>query len=348
MAITFNGNPTPQLDLPNNVLVNLNCTTVGLNYVWTLLDRPNPSVAAALSNPLIQAPTLTPDCSGSYFFRCEVDGVAEYGLFGVLTQRTNQRIPAAGEGDISLGGPVAGAESWAESVEALLRDANKNAHKGSIEIAQNVSGGVLAKGDVVFVNGRVVLDAALPEEEVIATVTKAQATSSATLGAVGIVLGGRDLTTPIANLELVLVALMGIVDGFNTIGTVVNDPVYVSDVAGAISFVPGTVAHLLGRVAYVHAVDGAIEVIHSAESGVLYTWDGTGTIPGPGTDTFTTIAPVPKYVQGSVMVFRNHMKLRAIQVAEQADQRTVILTTPGGAPLIIALGEELELVFKPE
>jgi hypothetical protein len=259
MAITINSNPTPQLDLPINTVVQLDTGTVGSTYSWTVLDQPA-EATSTLSASDIKNPTITPDVYGSYTLRCVIDGTTEeYAMFAVLSQRNRQRIPAAGEGDPALGGALAGTRSWAEDVNKLVRYHERNAERGALEICQ--ASEALTKGNVVYVSGEATVNASLPGEHVVPLVAKADASSGTTLGAVGVVLGKAGLESDSASSgELVVVVFRGLVHSLNTDGSSVNAPVYVSDTEGEFSFAAGSNEFEIGRVAKVDASVGSIHV----------------------------------------------------------------------------------------
>jgi len=262
MSILINTNPSPELDVPINVAAQLDTNTAGATFAWTLLDRPNPSTSAVISNPAIQNPTITPDCSGSYLVRLIIDGsTTEFGLFSVQTKRMKQRIPAAGEGDPALGGALADTESWATDVERFWRYIDDFYARGHLEICYNNSGGALVKGNTVFVSGVQTLDSGLPETQIIPAVQKASAASEATLGVLGLVLGKvGDLSSTVGSGELAIVVFGGLLTGVNTAGYSLNDLLYVSDSSGGYSDSEGTIYYEIGRVSKVNATEGAIEV----------------------------------------------------------------------------------------
>jgi len=261
MAITINALAAPQFNLPINVLAQLDTTGGGAAWAWTLLDKPSGS-AAVLSNPALQNPAITPDITGTYLLRCIIDGVtSEFAVFSVIADRSLLRVPAAGEGAANLGGALAGARSWAEASNERFRFYDRWMETGPAVICKNISGGAVTRGSLVYVNGTALLYNALPEEHTVPTVDLADATAMTTLGTVGMVLGkAGHQADSVANNELAVVMFGGIVEGLNTLGKAVNDPVYVTNVAGTFGWTPGTFKHLVGYVAKVDAAIGAISI----------------------------------------------------------------------------------------
>lgn len=278
MAITINALAQPQLTLPINTLAQLNCTTAGSSYEWTIVSKPDAAGGVALSDIYIQNPTVTPTVSGSYLIRCLIDGyIKEYALMAVQTVRSLLRIPAAGEGSPALGGYLAGTSSWALDANRFLRYVDQNIHRGELEICKNDSGGVLNKGDLVYVKGVDTVLSGLPEEHIVPTVAKASAAAVATLGNVGIVLGAAGLqSTSAADGGLIAILFSGLIEELDTSGfAAVGDTVYVSDVAGQFTTAAGTIEYRIGFVAKKDAAAGAITIAKGSASMMILA-GGTG------------------------------------------------------------------------
>lgn len=242
-------------DLPINVLVQLSNADVGgeTSYSWTIADKP-PGSIAALSNPLIENPTFTPDVEGSYLLRLVVNGSASYtdtAIAAVRSLKTRERVPAAGETDevdtADGWAGTTGASSYLRRLDAALSDF------GTI-VAYAASG--LLRGQLVALAEVHTLKAGLPGEEMIPTVDSV----GSALGAGEVLLvveGDTSGGTSVIGGQLARCRAVGLF-GPVTLGAVsLGEPVYWA--ADALSLtpavIPGGAYRMVGRVVRIDGTD---------------------------------------------------------------------------------------------
>lgn len=171
-----------------------------------------------------------------------------------MASATDLASTSASLGAALVGINDAGALITATTVEGALQELAAGGGTDTKEArltVYNDTGATLTKGTVVYISGYNLANTS-------PTVAKANATSSATMPAVGV------CVADINNAATGEVQMAGIVVGIDTSSGSENDPIYVSTTAGAFTITPPTgatnVVQEIGRIGYTHATSGEIIV----------------------------------------------------------------------------------------
>jgi hypothetical protein len=299
-SITINGVTGSDIDLPINILINLNNNNVGdeSSYAWSIEDKPSGS-AASLTGATTTNPTFTPDVEGTYLVKLVVDAglpteATDTVVAAVLQLKSGYRIPAATETT-----EANATRGWAETTNVLLREHD------DVEFTQLVYAGVaagpLTLGTLVYPSSTATLKSGLPGEEIIPQVAQALATdvTVAEERPIGYLVRRADHgVAPIVASDVVICLRRGLVDGL-TGSPSVGDPVYLSD-TGTLALTPGTHNRNVG---YVLAAGGG-----------QYTCDFTGYSLPPGSS-----APVdaPFLTDGADATLTQERNIQDLTVALQ-------------------------------
>jgi len=222
-----------------NLITAANCT-------WAVLDVPKgTSFDAAWFNtntaswPNVNTfPTVTnfvPDKEGTWLFRCtNSDGTVDEVAVGVRHQRTDIRVPAAGETT-----EANSTRGWAEDRNDDLDVFDDLVTSGGIQLCRFVSASVGAAGTMVQFNGAVYdINPTSGATEFVPVVEPASNTNPGIGRYLGVIKAKKDgTTTSIANESLVWVSRAGMVEGstsdiLDLSGFAVGDSVYVGSSAG--------------------------------------------------------------------------------------------------------------------
>lgn len=246
-------NPPNGTALAINTLIQLNNTNSGgeVSYLWEFLDRPEGSTAT-FSSAVVQNPTFTPDCEGTYLIRLTVNAAlatesVNTVIAAISQMKSGIRIPAAGETT-----EESTARGWAEDVNRGMQMLdNVRADAG---LVTGYAGAAFARGSIVRISGMTLIKAGLPDEEYIPTFLTALATNASHMVlplyiVQNLIDGG---TSVLAN-NIFFARDKGICGPVATLGGVAGDRVYVSDTA-TLSLTPGTNPRRVGTIAY---TDGA-------------------------------------------------------------------------------------------
>lgn len=257
--IQINAATVTSATLPINTPVQLSNADIGgeTTYAWTILSQP-PGPVESLSNPAIENPTFTPAKEGSYLLRLVVNaggGVNEktaYAVVGILSLRTQLRMPAGGEVlqyDTMVGWANT-LNQWLDLIEEMRGDSNLVVCTATAAMGVN--------SIVRLVSATGTINTGLFGQETVLQAALAKATSVAEVsGELGVVISVCDGTSIGAG-KAVLVRRFGKVtvrpNGTPTVG----DFVLIDDLGGPSLLYTATVPRIIGRV---------IEV-----SGGKYTW----------------------------------------------------------------------------
>ena len=222
-----------------NLITAANCT-------WTVLDVPKGTAFDAAwfntntaSWPNVNTfPTVTnfvPDKEGTWLFRCtNSDGTVDEVAVGVRHQRTNIRVPAAGETT-----EANSTRGWAESRNDDLDVFDDLVTSGGVQRCRFVSSGTGAAGTLVQFNGDTFdINPTSGATEFVPTVEPASNSNPGVGRYVGVIKAKKDgTTTSIASGSLVWVSRAGMVEGstsniLDLSGFAVGDSVYVGSSAG--------------------------------------------------------------------------------------------------------------------
>lgn len=256
--------------VPINVQVQLSNQGIGgeTTYNWSVVDQPE-GTANNLSNALIQNPTFTPTKEGSYLIKLVVNlGLADEQTDTVVVRiaqvKTNLFIPAAGElleADALKG--------WALATNRLFQKCDDVAADANVVSAIVIAGLEPTANSIVRLGTRAgTILAGLPGEKILPAAVATNATTETNArGILGICIGAVDGGAIAAN-KLVLVRLLGLVDGTFAGSPAIGDLVFLSN-TGTPALTPGTVPRVIGRVAEssggayrwaIHGVDGGFKV----------------------------------------------------------------------------------------
>lgn len=244
-------------DLPINTLIQFSNNDIGdeSTYFWEILYAP-PGNTAALSNPAIENPTLTPDVEGTYLIKLTVDAAIvayfDQAICGIRQLKTLNRIPAADEvkeDDASDG--------WAVTMHTALVAHDNAAVDGGLYVGLADAGG-LVPGNVLYVATAGTIKAGLPGVETLPSLGKALATDATLLGGplyflVNDVAGSG---TPGLG-DLIIARRMGLTPLVALAGAALKDDVFVSD-AGIPALAAGTNRRKVGTVGLVAGGNAAI------------------------------------------------------------------------------------------
>lgn len=240
-------------DLPINTLVSLDNQNTGgeLTFNWQIIDQP-PGPADVLSATNIQNPTFTPKKEGTYLLRLVVNQslpteVSNQKIVGIRQLKTRQRVPAAGESVED------GARGWAGAAGSFQQLVD--AARADPMLVVGVTGAVgLTAGNTVRCTGVATIKLGLPGEEKLPSFVLADATMASNVDEpLGLLIAAVDgAGGPYGSGTLVLIRVAGLFLGANGVGSVVGNPIYVSDL-GTLSLLPGTNTRQVGSVAAAHA-----------------------------------------------------------------------------------------------
>lgn len=265
MAINFieiNGGTGGQSDpnLPINAPVNLSSSVSAAVYEWVIVSQPegDPQVNLDPPAPYPYPPIVSdrPTCSftpikeGSYLIRLTVnaglpDEAVDTVIAAVRELQTGDRIPAPQETT-----EVNPDEGWApDAVTKILQRVTRLTDAG-IFVAMNDSGGSLAPGNVVHLNGFTTLGVG-DNARTVPAVGKALASDPALVdGPLGVMVGNTaGYSDAVENGFLVRVMVIGGLPSYDLGDTAaIGAPVFVSN-TGTLSLTAGTVVRQVGDVA---------------------------------------------------------------------------------------------------
>jgi len=223
-----------------------NKITPATNCTWAVLDVPKGTTFDASwfdtntagwpnVNTLPTASAFTPDKEGTWLFRCtNSDGTVDEVAVGIRHQRTDIRVPAAGETT-----EANSTRGWAEDRNDDLDVFDDLVTSGGIQLCRFVSASAGAAGTLVQFNGNVHDINPTSAVEFIPEVEPSSNTNPGTGRYLGVIKAKKDgTTTSIASGSLVWVSRAGMVEGA-TGGTLdlsafaAGESVYVGSVAGA-------------------------------------------------------------------------------------------------------------------
>lgn len=247
--IKINGVIGSDTNLPINTLVQLDNDGLGgeTTYLWSILDQP-PGAADSLSSTTISNPTFTPKKEGTYLIRLVVDQSlptedSDQAVAAVLQLKTLERVPAAGETT-----EADATDGWAVAANSFLRRLDSVLSDPGIVVGANGSGSTRTRGDVLRVTSEYYIKTGLPGQEIVPGFTLATADAYNNVNELLCVLeGGVDGSTTVAPNGLLRARWLGAINLQIGSGSVVGDPVYVTD-SGTISNTPGTINRQCGSV----------------------------------------------------------------------------------------------------
>ena len=322
-AITINGSPGSNDNLPINTLVLLNNSNSGgeTTYLWAIVNQPV-GATDSLSATNIRNPSFTPKKEGTYLIRLVVNQglpteVSDQAIVGILQVDSEQRIPAAGEtleNSTTLG--------WATAVTPFLQylDAFQAA---PLRIVGQLSGVGVTRGTVCSITDSATILAGLPGERIVPVLELTDATIwPAVNSQLYVLVGGVDGDTTPADGALCYFQMAGLFGTVPSAGAV-GDNVYLQD-DGSMDTTVGTIRRVMGKVAVATGAEITINL-------------------GPG-----PLDSQPEFVQVSIdtdLVLTDsvvgvspaaHSSFRSnagkMQVSENGGAWTNILATGGNAP----------------
>ena len=213
-----------------------------VTYLWSVVDQPE-GIADNLTSSASETTTITITKEGTYLVRLVVNlgtgtEAIQTAALSVVDGRTGERIPAATETI-----ETSTSKGWSLATNRIFQRVLKASVDGNVQVAS--TDGTLVPGRIVRLTGVKQVHTGQQSQYEVVGIASALGTG-AVAGRVGILIDG---VTPgdLANGDLVLVRMFGLVPFAGTGSPAVGDPVYLSN-TGTASLTPGTVPRQIGTV----------------------------------------------------------------------------------------------------